>query len=272
MHQPKCAESIIVSSLRDLTLFTVPQFIPKRPTVDTIEATPLIEELQQRFYALISRDRLFAELISRLLSRNAKAVVIGGWVRDQLLSLRGGKLIQPHDIDLVVDGVDDLQLLELIPVDFKRNIFNGLKVEMSSMPLDIWLLRHTCLIQKLSLPATFDTLPLTTEFRINSVIFYPAPLWATSKIVDAGCLESISNQVLDFRTNQLPFPLVQAARAVIYGAKLDLRLHAEIRAFIRHICIDRETIFSIEKGITEFCPGPHCESALALLHQIVAER
>jgi hypothetical protein len=272
MHQPTCAESTIVTSLHDLPLFTVPQFIPKRPTVDTIEATLLIEELQQRFYALISRDRLFAELISRLLSRNAKAVVIGGWVRDHLLSLRGGKLIQPHDIDLVVDGVDDLQLLEIMPIDFKRNIFNGLKAEMSSTPLDIWLLQHTCLIQKLSLPAVFETLPLTTEFRINSVIFYPMPLWATSKLMDAGCLESISNQVLDFRTNQLPFPLVQAARAVIYGAKLNLRLHAEICTFIRHVCIDRETIFSIEKGIAEFCPSPHRKSALALLHHIVPER
>jgi hypothetical protein len=230
----------------------------------------LIGRLQTDFTELVRGDEVLGQIVRRLQSTSSRAVVFGGWVRDRLISLHCGRSILPRDIDLVVHGLDARQLRQLLPANSRENIFGGLNVPTATTQLDIWPLDRTHMIVRRRLPIQFDTLPRTTVFRINSIVFYPKELFADPELSDAGCFDAIATRVVDFQSREVPLPLVQVARALMYATKLQFDLADEVAAFIRQVCVGPDELRTVEVGLRDYCPKEFVSGARALLDAVLA--
>ncbi len=261
-----------VPEVQRISLFSLLGYVEKdlspAPPDDPLRAEA-IQLLQAEFTVLLSRDAALKGLIDRLLKADCQAVVFGGWVRDLILGRSRGEAVASRDIDMVTHGPKPLA--ELMPPSVRRSIFGGFCMEASTTQLDIWELQHTYLIVERQLPVRFETLPRTTVFRCNSLIFRPAEFFGTPDIMEAGALRAIQERVVDFQAREVPLPQVQASRAVIYAAKLGFRLAPEVADFIADLCRLQSNLEMIEAGVRTYCPSRHAAAAQRLLRSLCRE-
>jgi len=250
----------------NIPLFKVTNFSSKKLyTFSTQNIEPILSEhLQKCFDKILEKDQILRDLVLNLHQMSSRGVVFGGWVRDQIINYYSSHQIQSRDIDIVINGLTPLELHQLLPQNTTSNVFGGYTTATSTNSLDIWLLENTFLIRKLNLAVDFKTLPKTTVFRINSVIFQPEQLWLKSEINQAGCVDAISQQVIDFQTSSIPFPCIQCGRAIIYSIKLKFDLALEVKQFIREICLDEKNYLKIREDLEFYCPKEFLEDALHL--------
>ena len=254
-----------------IPLFKITNHSPKKlyqPPTDDLKNL-LINELQCNFDKLIENDKKFSDIITSLKNKSSCAVVFGGWVRDHIMTCLSNQKFQPRDIDIVVDHLSVSQLQQLLPSGTQINIFDGFSTNTSFISLDIWLLENTFLVKELNLPLDFSTLPKTTVFRINSIVFQPRQLWNNPGIIEFGAIDAIQEKVLDFQCQFIPFPEIQVARTLIYAAKLNLEIASEVIDFIKAVCVDRNTTLKIKEGLYTNCPNHLLATAMSLFENIV---
>jgi predicted acylesterase/phospholipase RssA len=229
--------------------------------------------LQTHFDDLIKTDASLQNIIRILKANGVTGAVIGGWIRDHLVDpLNSPAGLNPHDIDLVVDGVGLSDLERILPQPTRRTVFGGFTFSGTSLDIDVWPLRQTYLMEKFGLAHTFQNVLAVTDFTINAALFFPRQLWIESVLVDAGCLAAIRDREIDFHFEWVPMPIVQAARLLNYAAKTTYALSEETRRFIRDICFGIEARNDVLANLAGHCPPEYVDSARSLLEAIAAPK
>ncbi|MFZ1029974.1 MAG: hypothetical protein WAN66_27530 [Limnoraphis robusta] len=227
-------------------------------------------QLQNQFDGLIYQDPVLSQIISFLQSRSIKAVIFGGWVRDNIINYFDKTQLIARDIDIVLGELEPSQIQALLNIQKETNIFGGCSIKTARNKIDIWQLKDTFLIKKKSLPILFETLPKTTVFRINSIVFKPQQLWQEPQIIDFGCFSALENKILDFQSNIIPFPEIQVARALIYSIKLQLQISIEVIDFIKNICHTEDSVFRVRQGLALNCPETLSQDVQSLFNNFIA--
>jgi hypothetical protein len=225
--------------------------------------------LQLQFTALLERDSVLANVCHELRARGATVAIFGGWVRDRIAELIHDRPFESRDIDLVVNGVDDLSLI--LGRSAIRNVFGGYGLATDTTHLDIWQLRNTYLISKRKLPIEFETLPETADFEFNAVVFLPQEFFGKPKVFGRGAFDAIYDEVVSFQADELALPVVQVARAAIHAAKLGFAIDSEVAAFIRSICKDPETLSTVIDGIAKYSPPEFSARAISTLLELLSK-
>jgi hypothetical protein len=191
--------------------------------------------LQNQLTQLRANDKALDTVFANLARSRARAVIFGGWVRDQLLQFHGAGKIQSRDIDVVVDSINETALLKLLPKQRRINTYNGFFVKTAKIRLDIWRLESTLVIAHKKRPNKFESLPGTTPFRIESVIFKPAPFWRTPTLEEHGFFQAMEKKMVDFQCEYVSFPQLQACRAVLFSLRLGFKISPEVQDFISSV-------------------------------------
>jgi len=229
-----------------------------------------VAEIQRRFDEFLEQDEILCKLISKLKRLSIEAVVFGGWVRDQYSSIVNGDAVKSKDIDIVV-RIPKGKKLEEILSEYKHDvtIFGGIVIESTTSKIDIWNLEDTWLIKERNLNCCFTTLPTTTVFSINSVVFFPSQIHGQGKIVGAGFESAIANRELAFTSDRIPFPEFQVVRALVYSQKLSLRLNEEVEGFIVDICKSPFVAKKVRDGVLAYCPEIYQSNAIRQFSEIL---
>lgn len=233
--------------------------------------TRLIDHLQVQFERFVGSNPQLRATLRGLEELGASYHAYGGWVRDHLAqSIHGGDgQAGAKDIDLVVEHLGGDRLGSLIAPPYRMTIFGGYACDGGPWPFDIWALGDTFLIRKFGLPVHLSTLLQVTDFNINAVVFSPATSRRDPALLDGGAMKALRSKVIDFRCEVLPFPLLQAARLLIYGAKLGFDFSDEVAKFIREVVQVPENCWSVEQGILRHAPH-YASAALLRLHKLTA--
>ncbi|UBF30649.1 hypothetical protein K9N68_36400 (plasmid) [Kovacikia minuta CCNUW1] len=227
--------------------------------------------LQKKFDETLENDPILAEVVDKLKSLSSKGVVFGGWVRDKVINFQKSKNISSQDIDIVICDLTQSDLKKNLPTSTVANLFGGFSTRTSSNKIDVWLLENTFLIKRFNFPTTFEGLPGTTVFRINSIIFKPKQLWTFPETIELGCIDAINNDVIDFQASIIPFPQIQVSRALIYSVKLKLTLSQEVKTFIKNICDCQSSISLVKKGLQENCPERFLSNTIELFELVLTQ-
>lgn len=199
-----------------------------------------------------------------------KVVVFGGWARDRVFELKRGRSYASKDLDLVSDG--PVSVSHALPSVASMNSFGGFGVQGSLIHVDAWDLRETFLIKRHRLRVSFEQLPYTADFNVNAVVFKPTQFFGQEELLDAGALCSIEKGVLDFAASEVAQPLFQAARSVILAARLQLALSGTVHAFLRTVCGDEHARRQVQKGIRDYCPTDHIDTAMSHFASVLDNR
>ena len=137
--------------------------------------------------------------------------------------------------------------------------------------MDIWDIKDTYLINSLSLKSKLNTLPSTTVFSINSIIFYPSQLHKKAKVFESGFIDAMDTGIISFKSSRVPFPTVQVARAFMYSAKCSFELHEDVKKFIYEVCDSPYNIKTVFDGINNYCPPEYKNRANSLFIQTLKD-
>lgn len=225
--------------------------LPAHRRVSPIHMARYLEYTQNKFNELICCDSLFSEHIEVMQKRGIKAVVFGGWVRDRLHEIVNSVDHPSNDIDMVASGSSSI--VDILGDHATPTVFGGAGRMESTIYFDAWDLPNTFHIKRYSLSLTFETLPTTADYTINSIIFKPAQLFDRPEIFEIGAISAVEDKIVEFQSNTVILPKIQAARAVNLAAKLDFDLSATVKQFIREICGDKETLDEVLVGLEKYC-------------------
>lgn len=253
----------------------------KRSNIDSIdldnefeapECTVLDEkiaiEVQRRFDTLIESDEVIKNIFLAIEKSAGQVVIFGGWVRDQVISIKSNTPINSRDIDVVVDLKSNIELAELLTSEAIKNIFGGFSLKTTTTTIDIWEIKDTYLYKHTSLEPSLENLPKTTVFTINSIIFFPKGKGRKANIQECGFLQSVSENKLYFQSTHIPYPKIQVARAAIYSAKFSLTYHSDIESFINIVCTNQKIIADIMNGIELHSPLDIKQTAIDIFEKM----
>lgn len=224
------------------------------------------------FNKLLDEDEFISKTFNDLYLDGFEGVIFGGWVRDRIIELLTKKNIKSKDIDFVCKGKNELSKHFIKKKQVNENMFGGYFIEYPTMHIDIWELDKTYLISKNSLKKEFSSLILTADYTINSVIYYPRQNNSDPYLLDFGCIESIKNQEIDFLADEVAFPIIQTARAVIFSAKFNLLPSNTIKKFIKDTCNNSSNIKKVLTGIDNYCPPEHKKNAKKIIKSILEQK
>jgi hypothetical protein len=232
-----------------------------------------VQLLQHKFDELLRRDAYVRAIVGRLRAASVRAAIFGGWVRDHLTrELGNAQASEPRDIDLVICDLTSSALRPILGAGIKETIFGGFTTKADTTIVDVWPVAETFFIVKHQLAARPELLPQIADFNINAAIFFPRQLSERSIILDGGCIDALNNKSIQFQYPWLAFPEMQAARAVIYSAKLGFYLSSEVQTFIRSVCAEKNRADVVLDGIKKFCPPQLTTDAIRRIQFLLDHR
>lgn len=236
-----------------------------------------IECLQAAFDRLRKTDQAFDGFVMGLVKARARAVVFGGWVRDHLVSLKsssrsGAAFHNSKDVDVVVQGISKRRLRKLLPKHARVETKTSFQVRLKTGRLDVWRLEDTLFISKGIYPPAFESLPLTTVFKISSGIFKPKPFWSKPSLVEAGLLDALARRTIDFQSPYLALPIRQASRALIFSSRYRFSISPEVRSFISAVLRVPAWRKQVQRTIYNYFPRSERRKADALLKKVISGR
>ena len=230
----------------------------------------ITEYVNESFNAMLFKNSSLDLLRYELNLYEFEFILFGGWVRDRILEYFSKKRIKSKDIDLVCHGTPMLiDFFHKKNFKFTENSFGGFGLELDSQHVDIWELEKTYLIQKYNLDRDYISLLKTTDYTMNAIAFQPGTINSKSILYDYGCISSVLNKEIEFLANEVAFPNIQAARAVIFSAKMDFKLSETVRLFIREVCSNENRYKLVRKGIIEYCPKKYEKKAINILLNVI---
>lgn len=238
--------------------------IPDRTALDVMAS----RVLERAFVQVCSQDAALSALMHALKRWGAKLAVFGGWPRDVLLASLGRPDLVPNDIDCVVSGLSREQLHELLPGETKMNAFAGFAVPACTPKLDIWRIEdtHTLVVRKQ--PFLLESLPTTTVFSDEAIIFKPGLFWGAPSTVTHRWYENMAFGQVDLGDGEICFPPFQIGRLLRHLERLRLGVTPRLEAFVRQVVAEDASAQIIEKGIRKYTASPWTEQALARVAEL----
>jgi hypothetical protein len=210
-----------------------------------------VEYMQRKFNELILSDPIFGFHIKAMQDKEIKAVVFGGWARDRIDEMVNSVVRSSNDIDMVASGSSSI--VEILGAHATPTVFGGAGRKESTIYFDAWDLPNTFHIKRNSLDIDFNTLPVTADYTFNSIIFKPDQFFEKPEIFEIGAIAAIQDKVVEFQSNEVILPLIQASRAVNLAAKLDFELSVTVKQFLREVCQEKGALDNVLNGLAKYC-------------------
>ena len=179
-----------------------------------------------------------SNLAAQIQSRGGQAIVVGGSVRDMLLSQIDGEPSLAKDIDIEVFGIEPGELRALIEDNFRVDTtgasFEVWKAHIPGVtePLDISLPRreratglgHKDFLVEADPHMSFSEAALRRDFTIGAMGYNPL----TGELLDpCGGIQDLSNRLLRHVGDAFDEDPLRALRAARFAARFDLVVHPE---------------------------------------------
>lgn len=204
-------------------------------------------KLSEDFYKLISQYPDANSLINQL-GKYGELLLFGGAVREYNDS---GFENMPRDFDIVISKNDNNINLDAVLQDFhyKKNRFNGYKLNVNGIEFDIWELENTWAFKENKINCSQNEykyrLQDTVFLNIDSVVYN----LTEREMFNEKYENAMRNKEIDIVLEENPYKELNMVRAIAFKNKYDMefsdRLKKVIKSFVDEnddcidYCIDR---------------------------------
>lgn len=191
----------------------------------------VIDNQSNSFYLYL--NTFFPHGIIRLLdelSKQTEFYIFSGVIKNFLLGF-----IEHRDLDLVIDPTCNLQihlekLRELGLAEIRRNKFNGVKLILEEMEVDIWRLEDTKGITDQLLAPTPENLIRTSFFNFSAIVY---DYNCSRFIYDENFCDFLMKRELDVVYEENPFIESCIVSTFYYAEKYELSISFKLCNWIR---------------------------------------
>lgn len=175
-----------------------------------------------------------AKNISKNFVHSDEVFIFGGFLRDFYLSQIYNRRFDFDDIDFVLKNNYSKNIKCSV-----KNRFSGHSTIIYNKKVDFWDIKDTYSIKKNNLPVDIYTLPETTVYNINSIVFD----LKTIKLHEHIFYKAFECKIIDFNdTSYLyDYPEIQAIRAYKFSKKLNFKLSENVKGFIYDV-VSKKTV------------------------------
>lgn len=158
------------------------------------------------------------------MEKHGSLILFGGAVRDILVNQK------PRDYDIVV-AINQYkleQIIEGIPVEYRKNRFGGFNICLDGHLFDIWSLESTWAFREKIVSASVRNLTETVFFNIDSV----AVNLSTQQAYASKFVEALETNSLDIVLENNPYPDLCVLRALVFENRKGLKFSSKLRQYI----------------------------------------
>ena len=187
----------------------------------------LLETFVERRYKKVLKNYHIIDNLINILNTTNEVFIFGGWIRDCVHEYIHNQPLSWNDIDLVIKGKIDEQVLS----NLEKNNFGGFKLEFNNgKRIDFWELEKTFAFREKIFEPSIENLLRSTVFTVNSLVFTTKSF----QLMDYLAIEDISKRMIKFNCKDYlhVFPELQVFRAIELADKLGYEFDNEIRRFI----------------------------------------
>ena len=167
-----------------------------------------------------------SEFLERLAS-SCNVLIFSGIIRNFFINYFG----KVRDFDLVIDCDESILETLLKEYSFRKNSFDGYKVEVGALTIDIWHINKTWAFtnNKLS-PALFPqyTLPKTTFFNFSAIVF---DFNNKEFVYDQHFIDFLKIGKVDLVLQENPLPELCIVNTIYYKEKYKLEISKNLEYF-----------------------------------------
>lgn len=165
--------------------------------------------------------------LNHLLS-HGEVIIFSGVIRNYFLNYQG----EVRDLDLVIKLPEDIDIESILNIyNYKRNSFNGFKININNTNVDLWEIENTWALKtnKVELEL-FDiyALPNTSFFNFSSVIFR---LNYTEFIANKDFFNFIESKEIDLVLTSNPLPQLCIVNTIYYHKKYQLKISNNLKTY-----------------------------------------
>ncbi|MFO8083806.1 MAG: hypothetical protein R6U27_05750 [Desulfobacterales bacterium] len=214
------------------------------------ESDQIKEKFRKLIIGFISEDDIIKPLKFLILSCPQKAclLIVGGALRNFIISQIYGKAPATKDIDMVIGGLGENYPLEkmLEKEKYKHTDFGGIRwyPKESCYSFDLSLLENFLPIAKFKLEPNVDNLLATIDFDVNALMFDIK----NSLFYEKGALKAVREKTIGFNAAKTYHRGLLAYRLLLIRHKIGFYLSREAFRFIR-TTVDLETVLWIQRTL-----------------------
>lgn len=190
-----------------------------------------------------------------MLSRYGETVIFGGFLRN--LSLEQTKFFS-SDIDIVIKTKEREQVISFLKnYNSIQNKFGGYRIlNKTELNYDIWFLEDTWAFRKkiIKYSPDFNTLPLTTFFSMDSILYQTK---CNKIIMTDQCAKDLRTKTLDIELEECSNEISAFVRSIylsnIFNLNIGSKLFYFIKSSVKHVNTDDIINYSIKKYGVHSC-------------------
>jgi hypothetical protein len=187
-----------------------------------------LKERAEYFFTTRVKRRGEVADFARALSELGEVVVIGGCLRDLLLS---GSRTFTSDVDFVVDPGSMAEFEHLVAsLGGQRNRFGGYGIQLTRWKVDVWPLERTwAAVHRHASVQSLSDLTRITFFDWDALVYSVS---RRSLATSTSYFERVRSRVIDINLEHSPNPAGNAVRAVRYAYRWDAALGPGLAEYV----------------------------------------
>lgn len=168
--------------------------------------------LREKFYSILKLRPLALKLIFRL-EEEGDLLLFGGAVRE---FFKSNFEVIPRDFDIVVNSTNKDFEHCFRGISYKKNRFDGYKINIDDLIFDIWDLSSTWAFKEKKIcDVRKENLPKTVFLNYDSIVYN----LRTGDLYDEGYYQAKKDKFLDIVLEENPFPEINILRSFVFNKR-----------------------------------------------------
>lgn len=186
-------------------------------------------DLRDKFYSILKLRPLAQKAIFRL-REEGDLLLFGGSVREFFNS---NFEVIPRDFDIVVNSNHKNFERCFRGIPFKKNRFDGYKINVDGLIFDIWDLSSTWAFKEKKISdVRKENLPKTVFLNYDSIVYN----LRTGDLYDEGYFKAKKDKLLDIVLEENPFPELNILRSFVFNKRDKMSYSDGLLSYISDWC------------------------------------
>lgn len=181
-------------------------------------------DIGKKLDIILKKDKSVFDFVRQLSNEN-ELIFFGGAIRDLYMS---SEIVVPRDFDIVLNSSIDIDEVESYfyrsGYVYRKNRFDGFKVEIGKTEVDLWYLDNTWAFKNNKVELSVENLISTVYLNLDGIAYN----YNSKKLYNAVFEKAEKNREIDIVLQENPQEKLNLLRALVFKEKYNYNLSEDL--------------------------------------------